>query len=362
MIPSHSDVLMRGAGSREECRLIEQPMVAKRKGKRVKGSGREMKVVGIPSEEQFRTRSPSGALPLSRTHPHIAAQWHKSKNGSFSPDDFTYGSKVEVWWKCPEGADHVWQAPIKDRTKRGGGGCPFCLGRRLSVTNSLEKRFPRIAAELHPGKNGGLTPDKIYAGSTQELWWQCPRFKDHQWKAPVNKRTSTNGGCPFCSGRRVAPSNSLALVAPDIAGQLHPSKNKGVSADDLFPGSHRKVWWQCPDGPDHVWLASVRDRARGGTGCPFCAGLKLSVTNSLKARFPEIALELHPTRNGKLRSDNILAGSHRVVWWRCGKDRTHVWQQSVNVRTSSRSGCPFCANLKRARVLAEVRSRRGSKS
>lgn len=335
-------------------------MVGKRKGKKVKVSRRgQVKVVGVPAEEQFRTRITSGALPLSRTHPQIAAQWHKSKNGPFFPDDFTYGSKVEIWWKCPEGPDHVWKAPIKDRTKRGGGACPFCLGRRLSVTNSLQKRFPAIAAELHRSKNGELTADKIYAGSTAEVWWQCPRSKDHEWKVPVNKRTSTNAGCPFCAGRRVAPSNSLACVAPHVAVQLHPTKNKGVLAHDLFAGSHMKVWWRCPKGPDHVWLAAVRDRTRGGTGCPFCAGLKLSVTNSLKARFPDIAAELHSTKNGKLHADKIVAGSHRVVWWRCAEDPRHAWKQSVNVRTSKGSGCPFCANVMRAKVLAKARARRG---
>lgn len=46
---------------------------------------------------------------------------------------------------------------------------------------------------------------------------------------------------------------------------------------DLFPfevpfGSHRYVWWKCPKGPDHEWRASVLNRTRGGTLCPFCQG------------------------------------------------------------------------------------------
>ena len=36
-------------------------------------------------------------------------------------------------------------------------------------------------------------------------------------------------------------------------------------------GSHRKVWWQCPEG--HVWKAVIYSRARGQRcGCPVCAG------------------------------------------------------------------------------------------
>jgi superfamily II DNA or RNA helicase len=37
-------------------------------------------------------------------------------------------------------------------------------------------------------------------------------------------------------------------------------------------GSRKKVWWQCPKGPDHEWQAAVCDRTRGdgATGCPYC--------------------------------------------------------------------------------------------
>ena len=43
----------------------------------------------------------------------------------------------------------------------------------MSVTNSLETRFPEIAAELDPGLNDGLTADQVTAGTHTRLVWRC---------------------------------------------------------------------------------------------------------------------------------------------------------------------------------------------
>src|SRR5262249_45365491 len=83
-----------------------------------------------------------------------------------------------------------------------------------------------------------------------------------------------------------------------------------------------------------------------GSGCPFCAGNKVSVTNSLAALFPEIAAEWHPTKNGNLTPDHIVAGSALKVWWQCYNRLDHEWQTAVGHRTQKQGvkGCPFCYN------------------
>ena len=35
-------------------------------------------------------------------------------------------------------------------------------------------------------------------------------------------------------------------------------------------GSGKKFWWQCPQGLDHEWPATLSKRTSGGRGCPFC--------------------------------------------------------------------------------------------
>ncbi len=77
-------------------------------------------------------------------------------------------------------------------------------------------------------------------------------------------------------------------------------------------------------------------------GCPFCSSLKVSVTNSLKALFPDVAKLWHPTRNGRLSPDKVVAGSHRQVWWKCPLGPDHEWKVSVKSRTYAGNNCPFC--------------------
>ena len=55
--------------------------------------------------------------------------------------------------------------------------------------------------------------------------------------------------------------NDLAAKAPDVAAQWHPTLNGNLTPEMVTPGSHRRVWWQCPLG--HTWKAFVYSRTGG---------------------------------------------------------------------------------------------------
>jgi ABC-type transport system substrate-binding protein len=77
-------------------------------------------------------------IPLSESHPAIAAEWHPTKNGSLTPDQIVAGSHKKAWWKCPIGPDHEWWAYCYTRTS-GRGGCPYCAGRLEVILDSWEE-------------------------------------------------------------------------------------------------------------------------------------------------------------------------------------------------------------------------------
>jgi len=287
--------------------------------------------------------SPKGLLLIEFRD--LVTQWHPTKNGAVAPDQVVAGSGKKYWWKCPEGWDHEWEATVYNRTG-GGRGCPYCSGLKVSVTNSLACLHPDIAGQWHPTKNGAVTPDQVVAGSHKKYWWQCPEGSDHDWEATVNNRTGGGTGCSFCSGLKVSVTNSLATLHPDIAAQWHPTRNGAVTPDQVVAGSNEKYWWQCPEGWDHEWEARVESRTNQGTGCPFCSGRKLSVTNSLAALHPDIAAQWHPTQNGAVTANQVVAGSHNKCWWRCSEGRYHEWEAMVISRTGGGRGCPYCSGLK----------------
>ncbi len=281
---------------------------------------------------------------LASCYSELAKEWHQERNGDTTPDKVVAGSGQLYWWKCDKGPDHVWKATPNTRTNQKRG-CPFCSGQKVSVTNSLASCYPELAKEWRQEKNGEITPDKITAKSSKYFWWKCDKGSDHVWKATLANRTrSSGGGCPFCAGQKVSVTNSLASLHPDLAKEWYQEKNGEITPDKVVVGSGKLFWWKCDKGPDHEWKTSLSNRIRSsGGGCPFCAGQKVSVTNSLASLYPDLAKEWYQEKNGKITPDKVVAGSAKRYWWKCDKDPDHEWKTSPHNRTSRRAtGCPYC--------------------
>jgi hypothetical protein len=138
----------------------------------------------------------------------------------------------------------------------------------------------------------------------------------------------------------ICSSNCLAMTNPELAIEWHPIKNGDLTPNDITAGSHKKVWWQCLKDPSHQWEAVIKSRTFGRK-CPYCTNRLVCSSNCLAATNPELAVEWHPTKNGNLTSKDVVAGSHKKVWWQCLKDPSHEWIVSCGERASGR-GCPLC--------------------
>ncbi len=272
----------------------------------------------------------SPASSLAAKYPGVAAQWHPVKNGRLVPNQVPPKSHKKVWWQCEEG--HEWQAAISSRT--AGSGCPYCRGLKADEEDSISAHFPQIAASFNAAKNGTLKPTDLSPKSNRTVWWQCD--KGHEWQATVSSRVN-GSGCPCCSGRQPSPDENPALRFADIAKEWHPSRNGLLNPKDVKPFSGRKVWWKCERG--HEWEAVIGSRT-AGNDCPYCSGRKPSEDHNLEAAFPALAKEWHPTKNMDLLPKHVTRGSDKIVWWLC--DNGHEWQARVSSRANG-SGCPYCS-------------------
>ena len=151
-----------------------------------------------PKNEKFYNELISylpGPLPgksLIDTHPKIAKEWHPSKNLNLNPNNFSAGAQWIAWWVCSKG--HSYKSRIAGRTYQNRK-CPYCSGRKIGYGNDLKSKFPEIAKEWHPTKNGELKPENITPRSGKKVWWQCS--KNHTWKSRISGRTRGKG-CPEC--------------------------------------------------------------------------------------------------------------------------------------------------------------------
>ena len=286
----------------------------------------------------------AGVNDLATTHPHLAAQWHPTRNGDLTPGHTSYGKATSVWWRCQEG--HDWRQTITGRTRHVSSDCPGCTKSRIVVpgVNDLATIHPDLARQLHPTRNGDFDPTTVLAGTDTRLWWQCER--GHEWEAACSSRSGPGKrGCPFCTNLKVlAGYNDLATTHPALASQWHPSRNDELQPSNIVAGTNIKVWWQCLRG--HNWQATVNSRSGRGLGCPYCSGkLTLPGFNDLGTTHPQVAQDWHPVRNGNLRPDDLSAGSKRRIWWQCSTG--HEWIAVCHSRTGhNASGCPYCSNKK----------------
>lgn len=117
-------------------------------------------------------------------------------------------------------------------------------------------------------------------------------------------------------------------------------RNLPLTPDTVSRGSKKHVWWRYANG--HRWQAAVHSRTGSGSGCPYCSGrYAIPGENDLATQYPLVASQWHSTKNGSLTPDQVLPGSHRIVWWRC--EQGHEWQAQIKSRVNG-ADCPICAH------------------
>ncbi|MGO9954394.1 MAG: zinc-ribbon domain-containing protein [Solirubrobacteraceae bacterium] len=236
--------------------------------------------------------------------------------------------------------------------------------RRLGRWRSLAATRPEVAAELHPTRNGELDPFAVWPYSSRELWWRCSGCGQEWRDTPAHR--SEGRGCPLCTrtavlvaARTVPRERSLAVLNSAVAAELHPTRNGGLDPYTLGASANQKVWWVCGTC-GHEWRAIVDNRHHNGVGCPICGRARgaaatgatrrrVPAERSLAALRPDLAAELHRTRNPGVRADELGVMSRQLLWWQCSSCGQE-WQARPGKRTAS--GCPTCA---RARASAARR-------
>lgn len=207
------------------------------------------------------------------------------------------------------------------------------------LKNNLLQFRPQVAQFWHPTLNHPLKPSDISYGSKKVAWWICK--KGHEYDAPVCDRAKAKiDSCPYCSGHRVLKENSLQIIYPEIAAECHPTKNGKLTPLNIAKKSGKKVWWKCSKG--HEWQAKVNHRTEG-QGCPYCAGQKADIHNSLGNKHPNLLKEWHTEKNRNSNPFKVTPSSKFRAWWKCKKG--HEWRARIDSRKKGRVGCPYCSGL-----------------
>jgi hypothetical protein len=129
---------------------------------------------------------------------------------------------------------------------------------------------PDAAEDWDYSLNGDLDPTKLSPASATVAWFRCPNKNCREaYDQSLSHRTTGQQRCSYCAGKRVALSNCLATLRPDIAAQWDSSNTLLPTQVTVY--SALEVTWKCDKHGKEIftWPAKISDRSTG-RGCPKC--------------------------------------------------------------------------------------------
>ena len=316
-----------------------------------------------------------GFNDLATRKPELAAEWDYKRNYPLTPQDVTAGSRKKVWWcinyydeKLKQYIEMSWPELIANRALLGYG-CPYLSGQKvLAGWNDLATKFPELAKQWHPTKNGDLKPTDFTTGTTKKVWWIEEYYSEKhgrtfifEWPAAISKRTSGEGN-PFVPGNSVFRGlNDLESNYPELAKEWDWERNGNLTPDKVTYSNNKKVWWKIfhphpitGEMVELVWPACIHHRTLRGDGCPYLSGKAiLEGFNDLATTHPQLAAQWDYDNNGDVTPTQLTRGSDYFAHWKLlhydpntNQTICFRWQAQVSSRKDDGSDCPYLSNMK----------------
>jgi len=122
---------------------------------------------------------------------------------------------------------------------------------------------------------------------------------------------------------------------------------------DIYDGSNKNLKWKClKENCGEEFENNWRHILGQEQGCPFCTGQKVSLSNCLAIKNPEISKEWHIMKNDSLTPYDVTCGSGKYIWWKC-KDCGYEWPAKIYSRNNG-IGCPECNKSKGEKEISKI--------
>jgi predicted nucleic acid-binding Zn-ribbon protein len=223
----------------------------------------------------------------------------------------------------------------------------------VTLENSFGSNYPELLKDWDYELNLD-SPFSYSSQSGKKVYWKCQKCA-YKWEAVLASRVKGNG-CSMCSGKIITSKNNLGDAFPELLKEWNYEKNI-KSPFSYFSHSGKKVWWKClkcgQEWDDVIYHRTDKNKM---SGCPFCAGKRVSKENSLGSLYPELLLDWDYIKNSKSPYE-YTAHSDKYIFWIC-----HVcgysWETMIDGRTRKEAGCPQCSwNNRKSAGMEEIKRR-----
>ena len=212
--------------------------------------------------------------------------------------------------------------------------------------NNIVKLYPEILMEWDYEKNGNLKPDYFLPHSNKKVWWKCP-VCGSSYFLDINHKTQGNS-CPYCSGKKVNSTNSLASKFPELLNFWDYTKNT-INPNEVYYSSRRNVWWIC-EKCGKSYQTAICQRIKLKTNfCSNCfhdlIGLKnreISIKKSGSVFDNKDLIVDWDYNKNNISPTDVPQTSGEYAFWKCSKCGFEWKAKIINRKLGT--GCPRCRN------------------
>lgn len=299
---------------------------------------------GICSNKRRGKRVVRDDNRLSLLYPHLANEWHPTKNEQLLPNDVSYGSDKVVWWMCNRG--HEYKSPISQRTR--GNGCAKCnAGLHTSFAEQAINYYLSLAIPVinnyKPEALNGMEIDVYIPSLKMGIEYNGGFFHSilDRHNVDVLKEAKLKAlGIKLIKIIELRNDEQLSQKQTIEGSQYihkyrsHYSKEYFNSLDYCIKKILKSIS-NLTSRLDKVDIDSKRDRL-----IIFKKMQLRSVKKSLAVKRPDLLSEWNFEMNEKILPEFVSYGSALKVWWTCSEG--HNYEMPVAKRTSRNSQCPIC--------------------
>lgn len=287
-----------------------------------------------------------GQNDLATTHPEIAKEWDYEKNGDLKPQDVVYGTRRSVYWLCPMG--HSYKTGILHRTaKDKATRCPVCFSGRQ--TSFAEQAVSYYVKKLYPDTIKRYTAPFL---GRLELDTYIPSLKlaieyDGMAWHKKDKRAREEKKYQLCKKNGIKLYRLIEL-SDDDQHEFRDTYDFAIWQKNMYEEEQLQQTIQfLKEKIDFSHFRTIIDVNVKRDRNEILESYKQDLLeNSLQAKYPKIAKEWHPAKNGELKPSQFLPKSEVKVWWLC-PDCGYEYQATPSHRTSG-CGCRLCGIKKQA--------------
>lgn len=266
-----------------------------------------------------------------KQHEDWLERWDYSKN-SFSPKDIGSYSNKYCYFICPKCGKSTPHQPNNIVTKDQMPKCTYCNSFGVWCIEH-ERRDLLKRWDYEKNKVSPFDVQKTATG--KKYYFKCPRGI-HPSEAKRLDHVVDSFVSSQCEECKSFGQWGIDTFGKDFLKKYWSDKN---SRDPMKirRQSSEKVWIKCPDVKYHQDYQVTCNNFFRGCRCPYCAGVKTDIHDSLGCLYPESFNFWFQKKDSPY---DYLPGAEKQVYWKCEKHG--LYRQRIHDAVRAEFTCPKC--------------------